>query len=266
MKCPIINPLRFYDKTAPNWSTVWPNIDNIQQRVQYFDGIYSGEFYKDFIEGENILLQFQHDALDHLLAYKWNEITNAFEQVNEYVPIYITPSGWVGENIIYFDISLNAGLYYLQFADGFRSDKFVIHSDLNLKKKLIRINYHNSENDYGAIFENNDTIVYSPVTFFTGKLETAPPENEMSTFETDRGELVKLRSTPKRIQLLTISDVHKSYVDNINLIFSCDYLNINGIEYQTSEPPVINEFENFDLCDLNIKLIMKNNSYFYNNN
>lgn len=265
MRCPIINPVRFYDKTAPNWSTVWPNIDNMQQRVQYFNGIYPGEFYKDFIQGEEIKLQFEHDSLDHLFAYKWNQLTNSFERVSEHIPVYITPSGWVGENTIYFEINLNAGLYYLQFQDGFKSDKFIVHSDLELKKKLIRINYYNSENDYGAIFNNNDIIVYSPVTFFTGKLDSGSLENEMSTFETDRGNLIKLRSTPKRIQTLTISDVHKSYLDNINLIFSCDYININGVEYQTSEPPVIEEIENFDICTVTVKLLM-NNSYFYANN
>lgn len=262
MEAPIINPLRFYD-TAPNWSSIWPTLDNIEQRKQYFEGVYPGLFYKDFVEGENIKLQFKSNSLDVLSVYKWDAITNAFIINQTLIPAYITPPGWVGENIIYFSFTLTSGVYYVKFDDGYTSDKFVVHSELSIKKKLIRINYYNSENDYGAIFENNDVIVFSPVTFFTGRLDSGAPENEISSFRSDRGELVKLRSTPVRIQTLQLCDVHVSYIDNINLIFSCDYLNINGVEYQNSEPPITNFSENLDICDIEIKLIMKNNSYFY---
>jgi len=260
-----MNPLRFYGKTAPDWQNTWPNCDNMQQRAQYFGGIYPGMFYKDFIEGENIRLQFVSNELTPLKVYKWNMFKNIFELNNTLIPVFITPPGWIGENITLFDFALTTGVYYCQFDDGYTSDKFAVHSELKLRKKLIRINYYNSENDYGAIFENSDIIVFSPVTFFTGQLKAQAPENIISSYNSDRGNLIKLRATPIRLQSLELCDIHTSYIDHINMIFSCDYINVNGIEYQTSEPPQIAEKENSDICDLTIKLVMKNNSYFYTN-
>ena len=112
------------------------------------------------------------------------------------------------------------------------------------------------------IFFNGLLQKYTGLTYFTGQLKPGQPENEISGYESDRGELQKLISTPKRISNLILTEVHISYIDVINMIFSCDNLTINGVTFQSAEAPKIEEIQKSDLVNIEIKLTQTNNDYF----
>jgi hypothetical protein len=114
------------------------------------------------------------------------------------------------------------------------------------------------------VFWDGVTQKYSGTTYFTGQLKTGKPENNISAFKSDRGVVSKLRSTPVKLAELILTDIHYSYVYNINQIFSCDYLIVNGIQYQTNEVPEVDEIEKSDLVNITINLSQVSNLYYVN--
>jgi hypothetical protein len=257
--CPLLNPIRFYNST-PDYLSTFPNMDNVTQRTSYIDGIGAAQYYKEWLYGKQLDLQFEFQQGDNitLTAYKYNELTEAYESSATSSGIEITPSVWVGNKFIKHSFNLQEGTYYFEFADGLKSDVFVVTNSLFQRKKLIEIVYTNSENDYGCVFEDESLRNY-----FCGQLLIGNPENEMSGFESDRGNFIKLNATPKRIATLNINDLHYTYVDHVNMLFSLDSLTINGVTYQSSEPPTIEDGEFSDLKNITVKLIQTNNTYYY---
>lgn len=258
---PLLNPIRFYDSAKlPDYSTRFPNMDNVTQRTSYIDGIGAAQYYKEWLYGKELKLQFEFQEGDNILltAYKYNDSTETYASYTTSSGTEITPAGWVGNKFAKHSFSLSEGTYYLQFADGLKSDVFVVTNSLFQKKKFIEIVYSNSENDFGCVFEDESLSNY-----FCGQLMIGNPENEISGFESDRGNFIKLSSTPKRIAMLNINDIHYTYVDSLNMLFSLDDITINGITYQTSEPPTIEDQEFSDLKNITVKLIQTSNTYYY---
>lgn len=261
MKAPILNPIRFHG-SAPDYNSIFPNIDNITQRSQWFEGIFPGPWFKEWLYGKDIILQFQKESETDtdLRLYKYNQTTETYDlQTVLFSGADISPVGWIGNHIYKYIISgLSEGTYYLSFADGFCSDIFTVTNNSRLKKQLIQIVYGNTDNDFGCILGAETLTQY-----LTGQLIAGEPVNEKSTFLSDRGELTTLRSTPQRIATLYLNDIHSTYIDHINLLFGLDYISINGIEYQTSEVPTKEDIENSDLVNLTVKLSQKHNDYYY---
>lgn len=259
MKCPIINPIRFFD-TPPDYQNTWPNMDNVSQRVMNIDGLWPAQYYKEWLYGDDLYLQFETVDGDNtvLSVYKYNEITEAYDLLTTVNPTMITPPGWLGDNYIKYTLSLAIGTYYLKFADGYTSDTFVVTSDIQQCKRFIRVDYTNNQNDYGVIFDN-----FTFTQYFSGQLIIGAPKNEISALESDRGNITKLRSTPIRLTTLFINDIHYTLVDHVNMVFSCDQITVNGVTYQTTEPPIIEPIEGSDLVNITISLSQTNNIYFY---
>lgn len=259
--CPILNPIRFYD-TVPDYAATFPNMDNITQRVMYVDGLQPGMYYKEFLYGKPLYLQFEFiGGTDDttLSIYKWDIATESYILNSSSIAVNITPAGWEGNNFCSHTLNLAEGTYYLKFSDNYTSDVFVVTNSLTQRKKLIEVVYTHSENDFGAILDGHTFTNY-----FAGQLVLGNPENEISGFESDRGNLIKLNSTPKRIATLQINDIHYSYVDHINMIFSCDNLTINGVTYQNNEPPTSEDSAEFsDLKNITVKLVQTGNYYKY---
>ena len=259
MNAPLLNPLRFYD-TEPDYQDIWPNIDNVSQRVMNIDGIWPSQFYKEWLYGKSMFLQFEVLESDNtaLKVYKYNEITSEYALITTLNPTIITPAGWQGDNFVKYTLNLAVGTYYLQFNDGYRSDTFVVTDDLQFRRKFIKIEYSNSQNDYGCIFDN-----FTFTQYLSGQLLISPPKNEISALESDRGNITKLRSTPIRLASLQINDIHYTLVDHVNMVFSCDQITVNGVTYQTTEPPTVDPIEGSDLVNITVNLSQTNNNYFY---
>lgn len=130
------------------------------------------------------------------------------------------------------------------------------------KRRLIEIDYENSENDYGMIFYDGASNEYQGKILLTGRLLDPQPGNDRSVFESDRGALELLRSTPKKLYQLKLSDIHRAMVDQINHIFACDTLSINGENYQLSENIEVEQIEGSDLVNINANIQQTENDYF----
>jgi len=259
MNCPILNPIRFFD-TQPDYQNTWPNIDNITQRIQNIDGVWPSPYYKEWLSGKDLILQFETIEGDStgLKVYKYNEVTESYDLNSTINPAIITPAGWQGNNFLKYTLSLTIGTYYLQFTDGYTSDTFVVTDDIQQRKRFIEIKCSNSQNDYGCIFDN-----FTFTQYLSGQLLISAPKNDISALESDRGNITKLRSTPIRLTSLQINDIHYTLVDHVNMIFACDQLTVNGVTYQTTEPPTIEPIDGSDLVNIVVSLSQTNNNYYY---
>lgn len=247
-----INPVRFYSNlnTIDN-STYFPNDHNIVQRNNYFEGEYAQKFYPVHLINKAIYLQFQNDGGDlTLVVHKPDGTTSNITPVN------INPTGWTGTDVWLYTYTPSVkGIYYFQFALGnMISDKYYVISETKFKKRLIKVEYYNSFNDFETVFFDGTTQVFAPVIYLEGILKAGTPRNEKSTFQTDRGELTINRATPiptATLQLMT----HRTLLAQLNIIFSCDRIVINGVSYQTSEPIEPENVEKEDMYKVNINLL-----------
>lgn len=261
MRCPLLNPIRFYELAkVPDWSTYFPNPNNVLQREQMFVGVEPASYYKEYLAGKVIKLQFEISSGDStsLLLYKYNEVSEAYALNSTIVGADITPIGWEGESIYMFEVTPTEGTYYFTINGTHKSDTFTCISDTFLKKKLVKVEYTHNENDFGCIFDN-----FTFTNYFSGILDIGQPDNEIEAFESDYGEIVKLSSIPKRVTTLTITDIHRSLIDHIAMIFSLSNITVNGISYQNQEVPSIAEKEFVDIVDITVKLVQTNNTYYY---
>jgi hypothetical protein len=259
MNAPIMNPLRFFD-TPPDYQDTWPNMDNVPQRIMNIDGIWPSLYYKEWLYEKPMLLQFEaiEDENTFLKVYKYNEVTEIYDLISTLSPEIITPAGWVGNNFVKHSIDLPVGTYYLQCNDGYTSDTFVVTDDIQFRKRFVKIEYTNSQNDYGCIFNG-----FTFVQYLSGQLIIGQPKKESSVLESDRGNITKLRDTPVRTASLLINDIHYTLADHINMIFGCDQITVNDITYQTTEPPAIENIEGSDLVNITVSLSQTNNTYYY---
>lgn len=256
---PLMNPIRFYRPAdTPNFSSKFPVFDNVTQRTQTQQGLYPASWYKDYIVNKEIQLQFRVSGLsDENIT-----VTEPNGDIQLLTPTDISPGGWTGDTVNRYNFTPDQeGVHYMEFnEEGQLSDKFMVHSVLKFRKRLVEVVFYNLTNDYGMIFWDGITQKYTGTTYFTGILKPTP-KNEISAFETDQGSLTKLQATPVRAYTLTLTDIHNTYYDNIDHIFSCDFLQVNGVEFQTAEAPEISEKEKSDLIDVTVVLSMVDNDF-----
>lgn len=264
---PLTTPLRFYQiGEQPDYSDIWPTLDNILQRQQWSDGIEAVEFwYNDHIVNQTLSVQFSYSGLtdQNIYVYKYNQDTGVYVNTFTLTPTDITPTGWTGDNVNKYDFApVQEGLYYLEFTEpGWRSDEFYVQIAEKYRKRLVEIEYYNSINEFDTIFWDEDIQVYTGKTYFEGILKPGNPKNEYSQFERDRGGVKRLRSTPVRTSELIIANVHSTYIDIINHIFSLDNVSVNGIQFNADDTMSIEQIDDTDLYDITINLTRATSNY-----
>jgi hypothetical protein len=262
---PDMNPLRFFKfGETPDWVTKFPNMDNVYPGKEWIAGIVNTKYINDWVLGNKISFQFAiyNNAYSELNVFKLNSL-GIYEIIDIVYPIDITPIGWVSEEVYKYEYTFpSEGVYYFEsISAGYRSEKIVVHSDIKLKKRLVKLQYENTINDYGMVFIDMGTPRYSGLVFLTGQLILGSPKNEISALKSDRGQLVKLRGTPIRMATLKITDIFYADIDKINLILSCDTLTINGVTYQNEETGEAEQQSQTDLFKMNVKLTQTNYNY-----
>lgn len=258
MKAAILNPIRFYKTSnVPNYTTKFPNPDNVTFGSQYFYGVNFSSWFIRFHIGI-MYLQFEMTGADSKVLSVYKYVNGAFQISATIYGADITPSGWSGNYMYKFTVNLSDGVYYLSSTNGFKSDIFCVTSSAEVSEDFVKIDYLNSENDFGCIFGTN-----SFTSYFIGSLTPGAPKNEYSTYEDDRGEPVKLSATPQRVATLSLKGLHFTYVDMVNHIFSLDTITVNGIDYENDEAPTFDAIDGSDMGTLNIRLIQKTNDYYY---
>lgn len=262
MRGAILNPIKFYKEAdLPDYITKFPNMDNVTFGDGYIFGIGSSpEFIRIHLGVMYLQIIKSVDDDLNLDVYKRNDSTGAFEFTETIIGTNITPVGWVGNYIYEFELDLDNGMYYVSFRNGYRSDYFINTDDENVSEDLVYIKYLNSENGFGCIFGGSYFEIY-----LRGQLTAGIPQNEISSYTSDDGEPVKLRSTPQRVTTLTIKGLHYTYLDCLNTIFACDTVTVNGISYENVEGVSWEPINGGDLGDVTVKLIQKGNDYYYVN-
>lgn len=261
-----MQPLSFYRPAQiPDWLTYWPNMDNVYHRERWINAMYPADYYLDWLINKEMSLQFRITVTgtENLSVYKYDESTETYVFYAYITPTDITPTGWISEQINRYNWTpTETGAYYIDSSSaGIRSNKFVVYQSLKFRRRLVQVEYYNTWNDYGIVFWDGDTQRYSPTAYFTGELIPDAPGNEISAFETDRGNLLKQRSTPTENMVLRLTDIHYSELPRINLILANDRLTVNGITFQNAEAPKTSPIEGTDL--FNVECPLKRTDYEY---
>jgi hypothetical protein len=264
---PILNPIRFYRYLKlPDYTTYWPNMDNVIPGTEYCLGMEPVNYYTDWVINNQINIQLRviSPGTENLLIYKMNTTTGAYALYATIIPTVITPTGWIDEKVNKYTYTFSeVGTYYFWSASaGIKSVKFVVHSDLKFKERLVKITYQNTFNDFDVVFWDSTTLKYSGLCFFTGRLMQGGPGNTISAFKSNRNNITKLRSTPFRVTLLQLVEINYAEIDRINHILSCDTLTVNGISYELEEISEAEPISGTDLFKMNIKLTQKLTNYF----
>jgi hypothetical protein len=256
----ILNPIRFY-RGLPDWVNEWPNMDNVIPGESYISGVDQVNYYTDWAIDNTMSLQLflSVTGTENLTIYKLNETTGTFVLYDTIIPTEITPAGWVSQKVNRYDYLYDeAGVYFLYSASaGITSIKFLVSTELKYKKRLVRITYQNSFNDFDNIFFDNGTERFSGLCFFTGRLMLGGAGNEFSVFESDRHLLTKVRATPYRMGLLELEDIHYAEMDRINYILSCNTLTVNGVSYELKEMGEPEQIDKSSLYKISLKLTQK---------
>ena len=256
----LTTPLRFYEiGSGADYLTVWPTPDNVLQRQKWQDGIEAVEYwYKDHVVNQLLSIQFSYVGVtdQNIYVFKYNQSTGVFDAHSTLTPTDITPSGWVSDSVNKYDFTpAQEGLYYLEYTEpGWRSDEFVVHTDEKYRKRLVEIEYYNTENILDTIFFDGIVQKYTGKTYFEGHLKKNNLKNEYSQFVRDEGGVKRLRSTPIRSATLVMANVHYTYADIINWIFSLDTIVVNGVQYVADDTPNLDPIDKTDLVNITISL------------
>lgn len=258
MRSPLLNPIKFYKvSNLPDYLTTFPNPDNTPFGTSWSFGVNASPYFIRYHVGI-MYLQMEVETADvkDLTVYK---LTNGvFGSSSTISGVDISPVGWTGKKIYLYTVNLTEGIYYLTTTTGLQSDYFRIYDSAEDTEDLVKIEYTNSENDFGCIL--GVRVFYA---YFVGSLTPDAPKNEYSNYTDDRGESVKLRSTPQRTAILSLKGIHSGYIDLLNMIFSLDDIEVNGIGYENEEAPTWEGAEGCDTGNITVKLLQKTNDYYY---
>lgn len=254
MKAAILNPIRIYTGDGtPDYLTTFPNLDNVKQGLQLFFGVNASPSGIRQHIGEMYL---QGAGSAQYEVWQVVDGVDTFVSVDDAVDI--SPDGWTGTAIYKITLDLPDGYYYLILDSVQMSDVFQITSSTSVTEDLIKIKYSNSVNDFGCIFDTNYFTAY-----FTGRLTAGDPKSESDVYDDDRISPVKLKSSPVRTATLTLFEVNHLYKDLIDMIFSCDTIEINGIAYVNDGNISFDAIEGCDLGNVKVKLVQEINDYYY---
>lgn len=250
-----LNPLRFRNvKTTEFYS-----IDDMALSTQYQKGIYSNEKYTQvFLYGETLYLQVRSEYSMFYTQYRPlirqpNGVTVPMGYAN------VTPAGYsMYINLLYFNVN-QLGRYYIysNWSEFDNQISCVFYSVQN-NNDLIEIEYTDTKNDHnGYFYDSSSNNRWAPKTYFRGTIMPGEPKNEYSIYKNDPGTPERLRANPQNTIDLHISDVSNLHLEQLNAIFSCDTLKVNGTYVLNEENFTIDKKdEKSDLVDVTINLTL----------
>lgn len=262
---PYMNPLRFHKSTVNiDYDTHLPTSDLMELRTNYQRGIYAQKsIYPDWSLNKEISIEFFEP--DAIIGVSIQNVDTG--QNYPMTDTDITPSGWVGDNILLFKYTPTiAGYYQIKIISdtyGVVLSNIFLVKDWSETKDLIRVEFYDSQNSNGGFFYNETTLLWSPAAYYTGFIKEGATEYDKKLYNDQPNNTTVLKNTPKLIDTLTITDVHSTYYRNISYQFSCDTVFVNGTQYaieEIGEPNPIDEKS--DLVNIIIKLSLNTNNGF----
>lgn len=260
---PQMNPLRFRVRSfGDGFPTKQITIDEYAIGDVVYDGVYPVNFMPKF--PPNVTIQFQFTTssdIGETSAYLVDSDGNS----TAITLTDITPAGWVGDDVLKGSFVASEGCYHVMivediFEDIAISDTFEVSL---LTNKDLDITYQNSENDYGMVFFDGATEKFKGNIYVEGQLAELVPNNEISSYTADRGEVVKLRSTPVVEYNMKIFNINLAYLKMLSTVFSCDTITVNGVGFENSDGISSELIEDTDLANATIKLTQKDYNYMW---
>jgi hypothetical protein len=183
----------------------------------------------------------------------------------------ITPAYWAGGKNVY--------KYTVPFADE-GSFKILINivsggitevyeSDWIYVKEthpdLIKINYYHTSNEFGTVFATSSTnIVFQPYIFVFGEVFDSQLTLDLNNAQTDRGNIIRLQSTPKQIFNIKIDLIPIWLRSTIQFIFACKNVVINNLNVQLVDSFEFEQNSDFaDTSSATIKVQVKDFDYLH---
>jgi len=170
----------------------------------------------------------------------------------------ITPVNWAGLGSYVYEISftptrLDSFVINIEESGNyFESDSIIPVFDTS---HLIKIEYTNSQNDFLYV---GSTVL---TAYFDAEYHSVRPENELTVYENDRGEMTKLRATPTENYELAFYNVPYYVINLINMIFSMDTILINGQPFQSNETVNVEDIEMSDIFNGSMLIQRTNDNY-----
>lgn len=224
---------------------------NVSQDLgQQFEAIDYLQFKKYFPLDEVVRFQFMSDSVISAI----NFVSDSFASISI---SDITPASWAGDGNYVYEASFTptstgcAVLYIIEDGEVWESEKIYFDA----VDDYIKISYKNSENDYGYVGSNR------LISYYQGDLNEVVTYNELFTYENDRGDLTKLRSIPGEGYNLKLYELPYYVVNQLNLIFSCDDIQINNDTYQNENPPEGEPIETSNLFNINLEIKRTDDNY-----
>ena len=255
MDFPILNPIRIRSVSSSE-----TRMDMRTQRVKYTRGNTPINVYPDYLLGSQIQVQSINNNFNISYARIYSDENIIKGNLNV---IDITPTGWSGGKVLRFETILTQeGYYYLEIRDSasnlFRSDVFKVKD--NFMKDLVWLRYLDARNEFGLFYSTPNNPVWTPQAYFTGNIRFSSPESERIVSKSEYGNETLLRSTPQRVRVLQLADIHDSYIDVVDTMLSCAEFYVDNDMYIAKEPEVEpTEFN--DVVDITYKLILQENDY-----
>jgi hypothetical protein len=244
-----------------------PRIDKMSDNTQYFRGIYPVDNYMNdwkINETISILVRSEIAAID----------------VSGSVLVVNTPSGTVivsptvitGSSIpsigYYSYTPTTTGNYTLSIVDS-PTNTYLYESKIRVRENdqdLIEIEYVDSDNRYGGYWwQSASSQVWQPKAYFQGQYVPGAPKNDYSTYTDDPGEPKKLQASPQNTFDIIISDISNLQLKQINAIFSCSDIKINGQPIENEDIPEFEQFEKSNIGNVTINVTEVDNDYYVKN-
>ena len=264
------NPFRFHSSANEiNYTAVLPILDKMYLRTQYNKGIYPvDDLYPNFVVGKTFYIQYYYqgnNTTGYGSAKAYN--VNTGSSINLTSFIYNVAGFGISIYVLSGTITVE-GEWYIQLTleneaslpnNGIvKSDIFKVKS-FSEEKDLVKINYYDTGNaNNGYFFNAGGTQVWNPVVYYTGFLDIDTPSFDTSDFTDEENNTLNLTSTPKIHEVLTITDIHKSYVINLQCQFACDHIYVNDVRY-SRDGFEVQKTDNSDIVNIIIQLSRNEN-------
>lgn len=267
---PYMSPLRFYNASNASqidYVDIFPTVDLMRPRQFYQKGIYATpNLFPSWSTNEQMNLQVY--ASSKPTAVIRNTETGLTDVVSSILVASSVRNGLNAYLLIVQQSKLSVvGIYQIELRfTGIPGVELVISDEFKTRtwadtQDMVTVEFYDTENSNGGYFfdASGNAQWPSPKVFYTGILSPGEIEYDSSEFTDQPNNTYNLRSTPKIIQLLTITDVHKSYVSNIQYQFSCDNLLVSGVKC-ARENIEVNYIDKSDTVESILITLSRNNN------
>ena len=230
---PLLSPFKFVKSAVRN---IHFDGDFAVNNIKSFER--STCYFQKWNRADTTLLQITSTIQpNNLQVYKADGITVALS-----IPWTLKATPTMGvmvyECLIDFTTITTDGIYYLYISGQLMTNTYAFISEaINLRtthSNTLLFTYYNSYNDFDTFFTTN----YKASFRIEAGIMDFAPERERAAFVDEIHDIKTLSATPYRQYKLFIGEangVAQWAFDLLNRIFSCNHVEINGLQYETPE-------------------------------